>query len=542
MSQYNLASVFDSFKSNASGLRTSTRLYIIESLRQNYPKHHVTCVNRNEYDFIGFAAQGHAKVELRSQANDHTRDAYDSTRSYVKPKRLVASASGELEDKVMFGHYQYVWNEHEFILYKGKWSTTCWGSQESVFFVLSPRSEATINDSHSSITDSLLLAVGKWTSVSHDEIYVFDQSYWQKSKELWQSIKGASWDDVILEPKMKDSLIEDVQGFFDSQKLYQQFAVPWKRGIILHGVPGCGKTISIKALINYLAERPDPIPSLYVKSFENKCNGPQASVREIFVHARKMAPCLLVFEDLDSLVAKDVRSYFLNEVDGLESNDGILMIGSTNHLDSLDPAISKRPSRFDRKYHFRIPGDTEREAYCDYWRNKLSKTSDLDFPTEICPFISILTEGFSYAYLKELFVMTLHTIARGGKGTEEPTDNGWDVISNSSPPTEKVEGAEGSNVKDGAESNKEEKPALKKKQLKERPQVNVPEVLKDNTVLRVIQQQVKVLLHEMDNTEEENNPLPALSKDGHTEATTTTCLSCNTMRQAVARARAAATR
>lgn len=61
---------------------------------------------------------------------------------------------------------------------------------------------------------------------------------------------------------------------------------------------------------------------------------------EIFNKARQFAPCYLVFEDLDSIVSDQVRSYFLNEVDGLKSNDGIFMIGSTNHLDRLDPGIS----------------------------------------------------------------------------------------------------------------------------------------------------------------------------------------------------------
>jgi len=172
-----------------------------------------------------------------------------------------------------------------------------------------------------------------------------------KNRELWRAVQGSSWDEVILDPEMKQHLIEDVQGFFNSKDLYQELAVPWKRGMIFHGVPGNGKTISIKALMSSLYARPDAIPSLYVKSFET-CQGPQYSIRSIFSQARASAPCLLIFEDLDSLVTKDTRSYFLNEVDGLESNDGILIIGSTNHLDHLDPAISKRPSRFDRKYHF----------------------------------------------------------------------------------------------------------------------------------------------------------------------------------------------
>ena len=123
----------------------------------------------------------------------------------------------------------------------------------------------------------------------------------------------------------------------------------------MHGVPGNGKAMSIKAIINELHQRPEPIPSLYVKSFDNNCNGPKWCIRSIFSHARVMASCLLIFEDLDSLVEEKMGSYFLNEVNGLESNEGILMIGSTNHLNRLDSAITKRPSRFDRKYHFKLP-------------------------------------------------------------------------------------------------------------------------------------------------------------------------------------------
>jgi transitional endoplasmic reticulum ATPase len=75
-------------------------------------------------------------------------------------------------------------------------------------------------------------------------------------------------------------------------------------------------------------------------------------------------PACSSLKDLDSLITDKNRSYFLNEVDGLDSNNGILMIGSTNHLDALDRAISERPSRFDRKYHFQLPGEVERAAYC----------------------------------------------------------------------------------------------------------------------------------------------------------------------------------
>lgn len=68
--------------------------------------------------------------------------------------------------------------------------------------------------------------------------------------------------------------------------------------------------------------------------------GPEYAVKQIFEKARRTAPCYLIFEDLDSIVTDRVRSYFLNEVDGLKANDGIFMLGSTNHLDQLDPGIA----------------------------------------------------------------------------------------------------------------------------------------------------------------------------------------------------------
>ena len=78
-----------------------------------------------------------------------------------------------------------------------------------------------------------------------------------------------------------------------------------------------------------LNRRPTPIPTLYVKSLGSSPN--HNDMRSIFEKARETAPCLLVLEDLDSLVTENARSYFLNEVDGLEQNNGILMVGSTYH-------------------------------------------------------------------------------------------------------------------------------------------------------------------------------------------------------------------
>lgn len=89
-----------------------------------------------------------------------------------------------------------------------------------------------------------------------------------------------------------------------------------------------------------------------MKLMQHQYSGPEYSIKQVFGKAREFAPCYLVFEDLDSVITDSVRSYFLNEVDGLKSNDGIFIVGSTNHLERLDPGISvgvQCPSRYFRK-------------------------------------------------------------------------------------------------------------------------------------------------------------------------------------------------
>ena len=81
-----------------------------------------------------------------------------------------------------------------------------------------------------------------------------------------------------------------------------------------------------------LSVRKVPIPTLYVKAVPWL-----GGLQLVFQKARQLAPCLLVLEDIDTIVTASTRSYFFNEVDGLESNDGILMIASTNHRES--PAL-----------------------------------------------------------------------------------------------------------------------------------------------------------------------------------------------------------
>ncbi len=161
-------------------------------------------------------------------------------------------------------------------------------------------------------------------------------------------------------------------------------------------------------------------PCLYVKSLNAEYSTDEDNIRQVFERARRSAPCILVFEDLDALLTAQNRSFFLNELDGFAANTGIVALATTNHPERLDPAILDRPSRFDRKYPFSLPELAEREAYITMWNASLQPTVRLS--DEAVHKLSELSEGFSFAYLKELFLSSMmRWVSRTQEGTMEET-------------------------------------------------------------------------------------------------------------------------
>ena len=496
--------VYTTFKDLCSGLLWGTELLLLHAIRSSHPESTVTPILRRECDLVDFCNAGHAKITLQTEG-----EKYLAERTYNPPSSRLEGGLGTLGERVKYGFFEITFQGDAFAFYVAQWAEKYAGIQR-LSFLLSPKEEEKKSGALSTTAaDSLILAASKWTSELHNEIYVFDDGDWEKDKKLWAAVQSSTWDDVILDPTMKNTLISDVQNFFDSRSLYEEYAVPWKRGIIFHGTPGCGKTISIKALMNTLDKRDPPVVGLYVKTFQS-CQGQHYSVREIFIKAREMAPCLLVFEDLDSLVVDKIRSYFLNEVDGLEDNNGILMIGSTNHLDRLDPGISKRPSRFDRKYHFKVPGERERVLYSQYWKKKLERNSNVDFDPEICNVVARLTDGFSFAYMKELFVQTLLTIVGGRASDIDDEDEKEDEEISEG---ELVDIAEEVKVVDGSDkvalgdakvkSTSGAEVDVTKKVEHKMPTVEIPERLQSNPLMRILRKQAHALWKDMDNSADE---------------------------------------
>ncbi|KAL8938447.1 MAG: hypothetical protein Q9216_003898 [Gyalolechia sp. 2 TL-2023] len=406
--------IYNTFYQNSTALRTNTDTVLVSALRKQYPKLHLTITPIYTSNLLAFAAAGHATATpsapedpiLSHEARDLDSDSSElKWRRYIPPARRVSDSHGTLVDSVKFGRFIYSWSDHTYIMYNIV--VTQNNYDEELTYLLGPSAQA---------NDDLLLAACFYWNELRDEVLVYDNGYWSKSRKLWESVQSSTWEDVILAPAMKKDIIGEMKRFFGSQERYRKLKVPWKRGLIYYGPPGNGKTISIKAMMHTLYHLPSPIPTLYVRSL-SAYGGPEYAIASIFNQARKQAPCLLVFEDLDSIVTDRVRSYFLNEVDGLESNDGILMVGSTNHLERLDKGIKNRPSRFDRKYLFPEPGLKERVAYCEFWRDKLghegegNADAEVEFPEVLCKAIAGITDGFSFAYIQEAFVASLLAIA-----------------------------------------------------------------------------------------------------------------------------------
>ena len=253
-------------------------------------------------------------------------------------------------------------------------------------------------------------AVCEWSCEVRGEILVYHDGYFRKDKRLFNSIKSATFDNLILTDSLKQQIQNDFQQFFSSREVYERYQIPWKRGAIFIGPPGNGKTHTLKALINQLGK-----PCLYIRSFKSEDDTEEENMSEVFTRARMTAPCVLVLEDLDSMIDNNNRAFFLNELDGFHSNTGVVVLATTNHPEKLDTSILDRPSRFDRKYYFQLPADAERRAYIARWNCELQP--EMRVTEKSVARVVKETEDFSFAYLKELFVTSMiQWLSSGGSG------------------------------------------------------------------------------------------------------------------------------
>ncbi|MGA2959922.1 MAG: CDC48 family AAA ATPase [Thermodesulfobacteriota bacterium] len=199
-------------------------------------------------------------------------------------------------------------------------------------------------------------------------------------REVFVEVPNVRWQDVGGLTPVKGHLMEAVEWPLKYAALFGKAGINAPKGILLSGPPGCGKTLSAKALatesgVNFISVKGPSLLSKYVGESER-------GIREIFHKARQAAPCIIFFDEIDSLIPKRssasadshvserVLSQFLAELDGIEELKGILVLGATNRLDMLDEAVL-RPGRFDEIVKIPLPVETDRQQiFAIHLRNK----------------------------------------------------------------------------------------------------------------------------------------------------------------------------
>jgi len=347
-----------------------------------------------EAAFYSFDLVSYARAELCTMVGE--------TAVFNKSRIEWAQSGKEFIDEPENGFFNVLWKGSLLDVLFVTWTSE--GSRDRHHWIIADDRK---------IAEDFLRAVCDWATEVRGEILVFDSGYWYKDRELFDAIKSASFDNLILPSDLKREIQDDFANFFASREMYEKRRIPWKRGVLLIGPPGNGKTHTVKALINQTKQ-----PCIYVKSFKSCWGTDQDRIREVFVRARKTTPSVVVLEDLDSLIDNQNRAFFLNELDGFAANTGVVVLATTNHPEKLDPAILDRPSRFDRKYYFNLPAAPERLAFIASWNQ--SQEPELRLHESSLPALVEATDGFSFAYLKELFLSSMmQWIAEGGRARME---------------------------------------------------------------------------------------------------------------------------
>lgn len=202
-----------------------------------------------------------------------------------------------------------------------------------------------------------------------------------------------SWNEIILPAALKEEIKQNIERFINGEELYRRLNIPYKRGFLFTGPPGNGKTMLLKVIAaNYKS-----LPFIYFK-FDNRSDNDDIDI--VFKKAKDLAPSIICFEDIDSLFKSDITlSHFLNKLDGFEERDGTLIFATTNHPEEIDPALTSRPSRFDRVWMINNPDYHCRKVFIQKNFNGL-------FSGNLVESVVARTEGFSMAYLKELYIST----------------------------------------------------------------------------------------------------------------------------------------
>lgn len=204
-----------------------------------------------------------------------------------------------------------------------------------------------------------------------------------------------STEDLILfEDSTIENVLNDIKDFWKNKNKFEEFGFVYRRGILLWGVPGGGKTCSIKMIIKEVIK----MGGLAIK-FTNPeiYNDAIPELRSI----QKDTPIVVIMEDLEALSRRFDTSLILNILDGVNSIDNIVYLATTNYPEELEGRLKNRPSRFDRRYHVGHLSTKSRAQLIKHFASKMSPENRVMVDIEKW---AEDTNKMTPAHIKELFI------------------------------------------------------------------------------------------------------------------------------------------
>merc|ERR1712227_36474 len=245
-------------------------------------------------------------------------------------------------------------------------------------------------------------------AVTHEDFkWAMKQSNPSALRETVVEVPNVTWADIGGLESVKRELQELVQYPVEHPEKFLKFGMTPSKGVLFYGPPGCGKTLLAKAIANECQANFISIkgPELLTMWFGES----EANVRDVFDKARMAAPCVLFFDELDSIAksrggsagdgggASDrVINQILTEMDGMGSKKNVFIIGATNRPDIIDSTIM-RPGRLDQLIYIPLPDDGSRMAILKSNLRKSPVADNVDLP-----YLAKMTRGFSGADLTEI--------------------------------------------------------------------------------------------------------------------------------------------
>lgn len=226
-------------------------------------------------------------------------------------------------------------------------------------------------------------------------------------------------------------VMKDIYTFFqeDTKKMYEKMDIAYKRGIILYGDPGNGKSAMIREIVRNIPRITKIIINPNIDNVTRVLNN--------LVRSLDDRQAIVVIEDIDSLITERNRSEFLNILDGVEVKSGLFFIGTTNYPDRIDPAFMNRSGRFDRMYKIDNPTEETRrlffqsrgiaEVLSEYKVSNNKKISNDE--NAIVELFVKHSHDLPMANLKELMTSTKYTLANNPDLTiEEAVQRSYNIL------------------------------------------------------------------------------------------------------------------